>query len=370
MTKAWTVQGQRRGQGIALRLLWVSLIVLAALAHTRGVAADSTAPRATELQGLLPDRHGMHFFGLESIQPQGAVVLTLTYAAAGLGAGEEVTFAVLDEVGLVRLLAGSDPLDVARTVGSPPLVDPAGHRRTALATGVQQAGDTVIVFSRAHGPVSYRLAVQGGLLRDDARQSQALVLVDAPGQIAPAAAPPPVTLVRRPAAADTPDLMPWLSSLNPAEPPAILAPVPARRVTGELARPQERHYLRLAPDGETGEVTLTLEASVQDGASGQLNFWVLTQDGVRHLTQGALIQELNLASGAPVLSPAGTAMRRAQLAVAGRVAYVVVVTNEQAQPASYSLTVSGGLLYDDFGQTYEAQAAAAEALALAGQPSR
>jgi hypothetical protein len=147
-------------------------------------------------------------------------------------------------------------------------------------------------------------------------------------------------------------------------------------VTGALAAHGDRHYLRLIPDaangianenthGANGEVSLTLQYGAhQTGAQGKLNVWVLTQEGVRHLEQGALIQELNLAGGTPALALAGATVMHTTLRVAESVPYVVVVYNEMDDAATYTLHVEGAVVVDEFGQTNEAQAAVAELLAL------
>jgi hypothetical protein len=117
----------------------------------------------------------------------------------------------------------------------------------------------------------------------------------------------------------------------------------------------------LALDGAAGEVTFDLHfVSRAPDEQGRLNVWVLTEDGLRHVTQGALIEELNLAHGAPVRSLAGTTHLRTRLRVADEVSYMVVVTNDLGREASYTLTVAGARLIDEQGQTNEAKAAALE----------
>ena len=62
------------------------------------------------------------------------------------------------------------------------------------------------------------------------------------------------------------------------------------------------------------------------GAPTHLNFWVMTQDGVRHLIQGGLAQELNLATGLPV--PGEPGVYQARLSMAQNMLYTVVVFSE------------------------------------------
>lgn len=336
--------------------VWTLLFLAILLAWGKPVYAQNQSVRATEVSAVLADASDRHFFGLETIQPGQAVAVTLHFEAADLAAQEDVNFVVLSEDGVARFLAGAHPEDVAVAVGTPLLFDPEGNRRSALVPGVQTTGFTVIVTSSASQPVRYSLQVQGGMLRDDAGQSQSSVMVDTSGTASPAAV----------------DVMESAKPVHVVK-PADAAPeqvtqvraVPARRLTGVLAPHSDRHYLRLMPDGGSGEVSLTLHYVAHDAAhSGKLNIWVLTQEGARHLDQGGLIEELNLAVGSPVMSLAGATVMRTTLRVAESVPYVVVVYNQMGEPADYIINVEGAVVVDERGQTHEAQAAVAEALAL------
>src|SRR5690606_17513966 len=123
---------------------------------------------------------------------------------------------------------------------------------------------------------------------------------------------------------------------------------------------QDRHFLNLATDVGGGEVTLTLRYHQERGQPTHLNFWVMTQDGVRHLVQGGLAEELNLATGLPVAGEPG--VYQARLRMAQNMLYTVVVYSESLAAADYTLAVQGGILVDRYGQTREAQAAEMELL--------
>lgn len=336
----------------------VIVSVLMLLAGGKPAFAQAKTLRATELSGVLMGSADRHFFGLEAIQPGQAVALTLRFEAPDLVAPEEVNFVVLSEEGLVRFLAGEDPNEVALAAGSPLLFDPQENRRTALAPGIQSKGYTVIVFGTADGPMRYSLQVQGGLLRDDAGQSRSSVLVDSSSAPADETVRP-VAIVEQAEVVKPQENMPLAAAASTVE------PVLARRVTGSLAPQGDRHYFRLIPDQANGEVSLTLQYRThQNDERGKLNVWILTQDGVRHLEQGGLIQELNLAGGSPALTLAGATLMRTTLAVAESVPYVVVVYNQMGETAAYTLNVAGAVVADELGQTNEAQAAVAEMIAL------
>jgi hypothetical protein len=142
-------------------------------------------------------------------------------------------------------------------------------------------------------------------------------------------------------------------------------PVQARRVSGALLNSQDRHYLNLATDLGAGEVVLTLRYDSDGGLPTHLNFWVMTQDGVRHLVRGGMAQELNLATGLPVVGEAG--VYQARLRMAESMLYTVVVYSEGLVEADYTLSVQGGILVDRYGQTREARAAEMEVLALSSK---
>lgn len=316
--------------------------------------------RSSELRGLLPHQHDRHYFGLEAAQPGAAFAVTLLVdPAAALDAGS-VNFVVLTEEGLQQFLAGADPLAVKSASGSPLLFDQVGNRLTALVPGSHDTGYTVIVYNNGTQPVAYTLQVQGGILRDDAGQTASAVTVDPadPAVLTPLAARDgmmerlALTPEAAPAQADLPELL----MLTPSE------PVKARRVSGVMTGNEDRHYFELATERDEGDIVLTLQTADPTVAPDQINFWVMTQDGVRHLIQGALPQELNLATGKRV----APGVYQARLRMAQGVLYTVVLYNE-GEAADYALSVEGGLLVDRYGQSREAQVAALEIMALAGK---
>lgn len=345
-------------------------------------AAKAAVVRATELRGLLPHPHDRHYFGLESIQPGDAFALTLTVepAAALLDAGS-VNFVVLTANGLQRFLAGADPLAVNVAVGSPMIFDQVGNRLTALVPGSSEGGYTVIVFNHGQTPVTYVLHAQGGLLRDDAGQTFAAVTVDAAeGAVirrskqqewaaAPLFASGPdanhvptedesaVAALLKERAAGTGN---FVESL----PVRWTEPVRARRLSGTLIGSQTQHFFTLAAEGAAEEILLSMQLPA--GSTGQdAGFWVLTQDGVRSMILGGLPQELNLAAG--IQHPLAPGRYEARLRLARQVLYTVVVYHAGELPTDYALSVQGGVLVDQYGQTNEAYAAALEVWALSSK---
>ena len=270
--------------------------------------------------------------------------------------GEDVNFVVLTEEGLSRFLAGEDPLAVKHAAGSPLLFDRVGNQLTALVPGTDADGYTIIVFNNGTIPVAYTLEVEGGVLRDDARQTFSTVQ---------AAATAEATVDSRQGIVKRMAVAPALASALPQAPVQLpVAPLRARRLSGALGPLQDRHYLNLTSEGDGGEIVLTLRMREGRGALDAANFWVMTQDGVRLLVQGGLAQELNLAVGRLVSESDENTVYEARFRAAPNVVYTVVVFNDRPEVAAYSLSVQGGVLIDQYGQTNEARAATLELIAL------
>lgn len=361
--------------------------------------AEPAAPtRSAEVRGLLPHANDHHYFGLEATHPGSAFAVTLTVEpAAALAQGDGVNFLVLTEEGLNLFLAGANPQAVKVAMGSPLLFDQAGNRLTALVPGSTESGYTVIVYNQGTLPVAYTLQVQGAILHDDAGQTYASYGLVEPSTGGSTSVQRLLTRTSPVTAVDTAALMasslvvqrlgatsatgsevaaPEVAALDetsalvaldaPDKLPPVAVPVRARRVSGTLGTGHDRHYLNLIADERMDEITLrltTVQATAPAGADqvGPVNFWVMTQDGVRHLIQGVQPGEVSLAVGA--MGQDGVV--EAHFRAAPQVIYTVVVFNERGEPVDYALQVTGGMVLDQYGQTREAHAAAMEMLALA-----
>jgi hypothetical protein len=357
-------------------------VVGAPAAVTQIAALRNSEVRATELRGLLPHQFDHHFFKLEAAEPGGAFAVTLVVEPASVLAQNAVNFVVLTDEGMKKYMAGVDPLAVGAAMGSPLLFDPMGNRLTALVPGTLETKYTVLVYNNGKLPVTYTLQVEGGLLVDDAGQTFTAVKVNSPilenaidaaAQEVKSGVPVDTALGMTALDATKTTMVTYEGVIKrfglakPAQTRSALQQllpeaVRARQVSGELTNWQDRHYLNLASDLGAGEITLTLRYPVRSGVPTHLNFWVMTQDGVRHLVQGGLAQDLNLAVGLPVAGKPG--VYQARLRMAQNMLYTVVVFSEGMTAADYTLSVQGGILVDRYGQTREAHAAHMEVLAL------
>jgi hypothetical protein len=349
-------------------------MVSAQSAISQIAALRNTEVRATELRGLLPHQFDHHYFGLEAVETGGAFALTLLVEPARVLEENAVNFVVLTEDGMKKIAAGVDPVAVKTAIGAPLLFDQVANRLTALVPGSVDSKYTVVVFNNSKLPATYALQVEGGILVDAAGQSFSSVKVVPPmteatmtntaaqqigGELSADALQTKYEgVVKRLGLAKYAETREIMQELLPEA-------VRARQVSGALANAQERHYINLATDMGGGEVTLTLRYESEGGAPTHLNFWVMTQDGVRHLVQGGMAQELNLAVGLPVAGEPG--LYQARIQMAEKMLYTVVVFSEGMTAAEYTLSVQGGILADRYGQTREARAAEMEVLALANR---
>jgi len=303
------------------------------------------------LIGQLPHQHSADYLELETTERDAIITLTLAYDPHDdpnlLGF---VNFLVLNEDGLRQYLAGADAKVVSIASGSPMQFDPIGNKVRGSFRDSGRGKYTVIVYNNAPLSVQYTLFVDGGLLTDASGQA---LSADSPTTTATQVTTPTI------------------------ESPALAAPntnvynaVRARRVSGPLVAKPDRRYLSMEPSIRDGQVDLRFLYDPQDQRDviGHVNFWVLDEEGLRRMINGEKADDLNLATGFPVPFSPNHNELQANFTTSGHGPYTVVVYNNAPIPASYALSIEGGLLIDQYGQTNEAKAAAAEIAALANKP--
>jgi hypothetical protein len=338
--------------------LWLALgcQVGLLLAVPQGVSLAAALGQIVEtrgplLQGSLPLRYNAHYLGLEPTVRDGRVTLTLAYEPQNNPNLQGfVNFLVLNEDGLRRYLAGEDAEDLDIASGSPLQFDPVGNKMTASFQASGRGSYTVIVYNNSDLPVTYALSAEGAVLIDNANQTLSAALANSDPTPTPTA---------------TTTLAPGV-----ADPATFLLPgsIRARRVTGSLARTPERHYLSMEPDVRDGLVVLNFTFDPMDVREllGNINFWILDEDGLRRVIAGNRPEDVNLATGFPVpFSPFPNELQ-ASFNASGSRPYTVVVYNNSVISATYALAATGGVLIDQYGQTNEAKVAALEAAALSG----
>ncbi len=302
---------------------------------------------AASLSGQLLHQYSAHYFELETTERDAMIHLTLAYdphdepSLKGF-----VNFLVLDEEGLREYLHGADLKTLNHVAsGSPLQFDPIGNKMGGAFRDSGRGKYTVIVYNNAPMAVQYTLSALGGLLTDGSGQTSSA---------ADAATAVPATAT----AAATPVAAPVSS---------VFTVVSARRVSGSLTRRPDRNFLSMLPSVRDGQVAFRFTYDPQDQAalSGNVNFWVLDDDGLRRTANGETAADLNLATGFPVpFSPHHNELQ-ASFGASGHGPYTVVVYNNAEIPATYALSIEGGSLIDQYGQTNEAKIAAVEVAALA-----
>ena len=297
-----------------------------------------TARRVSGLLHALNDRHYLEIFptildGLVTLgfryDPQERRELINT-----------VNFLVLDEDGLRRYIQGTpaEQLELASGAANPFSLNP-----NELVAGFTASGHgpyTAVIFNNATIPALYALTAEGALLIDrygQTNEAKAATLEQA------ALAGASVT----PAASATTLLTPPLSA--EAE---ITATKVITQLLGELNQAYAHHYFGLTPTLLNGEITLLLDYNPRDmqALAGNINFFVLTDDGLRQVIHGARPEDVTLATGAVVPFGINEGKLWANFIASGHGNYTVIVYNNSDVPAEYLLTVEGGVLKDEIQQ--------------------
>lgn len=350
------ISGRKSAQGVRfwLQLLacWLSLGVSGMLSAQVTMAAPLHRPNSVSwnvLTGRLPQQYSAHYLALETSERDGVIALTLSYDPQdNPNLRGFVNFLVLTDDGLRQYLAGGDLKALNIASGSPAQFDPIGNKMQASFRDSGRGKYTVIVFNNAAVPIQYTLSAQGGLLTDDS------------GQTSPPIATPTPTTAPTPVEEATPTPTPLSLTANA---------IRARKVTGPLVPNPDRRYLQMETGVRDGLVALRLAYDPQDqrALTGNVNFWVLDEDGLRRMINGEKAVDLNLATGFPVPYSPRLNEVQASFTASGHGPYTVVVYNKAPISATYALSIDGGLLIDQYGQTNEAKAAAVEMAALAGK---
>ena len=102
-------------------------------------------------------------------------------------------------------------------------------------------------------------------------------------------------------------------------------------------------------DGTIG-LTLAIDPKDNQTVRENVNFWVLTEDGLRRVIAGARPQDLSIAMGMPVQFGTDLGKLSAVFNASGHGKYTIIVFNNSDVPVSYLLTAHGGLLSDETGQ--------------------
>ncbi len=287
--------------------------------------------RSPFLQGELPYQYTAHYFGLETELRDGLIALTLAYDPQNnRNLRGFVNFMVLDEDGMRRFQAGTNPRELELASGSPVEFDPVGNKVSATFRAVGRGAYTVIVYNNAQLPIRYTLVAEGATLIDNANQSRD-PNVPVPDDV-------DVTAVV-------------------AAAPSPLGSAGGNQLNGRLDNTIGRHYLQVIPDVRDGSMIFDFHYDPLDQPTlyGNVNFWILDEEGLNAIIRGDKPRDVNLATGFPApFSPFPNELQ-ASFNASGRNPYTAVIYNLTAIPADYEMSVDGGTLVDRYGQTLQAK---------------
>ncbi len=143
-------------------------------AATTAPAAVTGTPgvvRTLELSGELPVQDAQHFLGLQPDGNDVEMTLRLTFDPQDNSElARRLNFWVLTQAGFQQVIGGANPSDVAIAAGNR-VFRGQNNERVASFRSSGTGAFTVIVYNNATVPGTYTLGVEGGLLIDDAGQT-------------------------------------------------------------------------------------------------------------------------------------------------------------------------------------------------------
>jgi hypothetical protein len=337
---------------------------------------------ALRLSGTLDPILTRHFLSVKPAIRNGDVAIEMVYEPRGRETDGYVNFYILDEDALRRFVYGSDFDDVELAAGVQKPFSPNQNELVAEFTASGSSEYTVVPFSLSPLTVTYVLQVDGGLLVDrygqtnEAAAARAEFAALSAASSAANATATTVTTATQPVsitepAAITPTVAAPGSQLTLADGQAITlvstgtAPADAldlpapqaadsepnalttvTQITGALPTPYAHQYWSLVPAIRDGVVVLTMDYSPRgrQELDGRINFWIVDEDGMRRIVSGARPEDVALAAGSEVSFGVDKGKLQAAFQSSGKGQYAVIVYNDSAVPAAYSIVTNGGLL--------------------------
>jgi len=322
---------------------------------TGGATATAPVVNALRVSGDLAPEHRRQYLNLVPDVRDGTVNLNFVFDPLGDATRNLVNFYVLDEDGARRLLYGVLPEDLDIAAGSPRPFSPNPNERIASVNTSGRNEYVVIPTSDAAIPVSYVLKVEGGLIIDrygqtnEARAAEAEFLALAAATPATTTATTaPVDPMLQPANigdSATTSLLPG-AGLIAASTGLDVAANLQEKIEGALSRPYEHAYWSVLPTIRDGYVVLTMAytANNEQAARGNINFWVVDEDGMRRIVAGARPEDVALAAGSEAQYGPDKGKLQAAFRASGRSQYALIVFNNSGQAATYTIDAAGGRL--------------------------
>jgi hypothetical protein len=356
---------------------------LALGASTGPVTQPAPSVNALRLSGLLDSALNRHFLNVQPAQRDGGIGLEMVYEPRGRQTDGLVNFYIMDQDALRRFVYGADFDSVELAAGSSKPFSPNPNELVAEFTASGSSEYTVVPFSLSPLTVTYVLQIAGGQLVDRYGQTNEAAAAraefaalsaaaNASGTTSSSASPltsslavsstlPAVVtttteiLGQAPALAGSSALS--LSDLLPVSSRSVIGTPEAAggevdlastltQIEGLLPTPYAHNYWSLIPTIRDGVVVLTLDYAPRglQEVDGNVNFWVVDEDGLRRIISGARPEDNALAGGSEVRFGPDKGKLQAAFQASGKGTYAVIVYNNSAIPATYSVATNGATL--------------------------
>jgi hypothetical protein len=352
---------------------------LAASAAAGSVTQPAPSVNAIRLSGQLDASLNRHFLNVQPAVRDGLVGVEMVYEPRGRATDGSVNFYILDQDALRRFVYGNDFDEVELAAGAVKPFSPNLNDLVAAFTASGSSEYTVVPFSQAPITVTYVMSITGGQLIDRYGQTNEAAAARAEFQALSAAANADATLAGTSAPTETVPVTSTLpgivtptagapasglalndvaslslADLTPASAGTVIpapeaaggepaALVTVAEIDGALPTPYAHNYWSLIPTIRDGVVVLTLDYAPRDQEAlrGNINFWVVDEDGMRRIVSGARPEDEALAGGSEVRFGPDKGKLQAAFQSSGKGQYAVIVYNNSAVPATYSITANG-----------------------------
>jgi hypothetical protein len=368
---------------------------LAVSAAAGTVTQPAPSVNAVRLSGTLDGALNRHFLNVQPAVRDGEVDIEMVFEPRGRETEGVVNFYILDQDALRRFVYGDDFDAVELAAGAPKPFSPNPNDLVAQFTASGSSEYTVVPFSLSPLTVTYVMNIAGGQLIDRYGQTNeaaaaraefaalsaaanaasggvtaaptgtvpitgTLPAVITPTAALPAGAPGAALAVAGGASLSLFDLTP-VSSGVVVDAPVLDAPVtdaalavsgavdlaaPLTQIEGALPTAYSHNYWSLIPTVRDGVVVLTLDYAPRDqeALKNNINFWVVDEDGMRRIVSGARPEDQALAGGSEVRFGPDKGKLQAAFQSSGKGVYAVIVYNNSAVPATYTIASNGATL--------------------------
>jgi len=299
------------------------------------------------LTGVLSSTIGRHYLAAAPSIRDGTILFNFHYDP--LDRPElrgNVNFWVLDEAGLNAIIRGDKPANVNLATGFPAPFSPFPNDLQANFNASGKEPYTVVVYNQTEIPANYAMAIEGGTLYDrygqtnEAKTAASGVTTETVSVLSTA------TPIPLPTAAPAVVLVADTETAAPVNQAIQLLPLGVAQLAGNFQAAYQHHYIALAPTLRDGTVVLSLafDPSTSKSLRENLNFWVLTEEGLQQVINGAPPSAYDIATGAYQEFGPYKGKLYSTFNASGRGRYTVIVFSNSDTPARYLLTAEGGLL--------------------------